>query len=85
MDLTFVWIVDIGYINQQLSENLDKILSREDLRRISIYLFGIVLGTVVIGFKSFPLFLILLINDVAISILDALIKKAHNKYKKSKM
>lgn len=85
LDLTFVWIIDIGYIHQRLLENIDKIMVREDLRRISIYLFGIIIGTIVIGFKSFPLFLILVMNDVFISFLDAMIKRYHNKYKKSKM
>lgn len=85
LDFSFLWLIDETYIQEQLGANFLKIVENEHFKRVMIYMLGIIVGTIMIGFTSVALFLIIVINDIALSILDRLVKKMIHKYKKSKM
>lgn len=85
LDATYVYLIDENYLQKQMAEHAQTIMQNPLLRRVGIYVLGIIVGTVVVGFKSFPLFLILLANQLALSLLSRLKVKWSNHHKRMKM
>ncbi|MGL5977810.1 MAG: hypothetical protein ACRCZJ_02305 [Erysipelotrichaceae bacterium] len=85
LDGIYIWLIDEAYLSEQLFQHLDRLQEDKMLQRIAIYLLGIFTGTFIIGFKSFPLFLILVANVIVISLTDRIKTRLIKKYKINKM
>lgn len=68
IDGTSMLYLDESYI----VSHFDEISTTSRGQRVRFYIIAIMVGYLLIGFKSFSLMLILLVNDVVISILSAL-------------
>ena len=68
IDAASAQYLDEAYIVKHMEE----ITATESGKRVRFYIIAIMAGYLLIGFKSFSLMLILLVNDVVISMLSAL-------------
>lgn len=68
IDIAFVLLLDEAYI----VKHFDEINTTSRGQRVRFYIIAIMIGYLLIGFKSFSLMLILFVNDIVTSVLTAL-------------